>query len=139
MPGWLDRRPRRWLRERVETLLQQLSLQDRTDHRPDQLSGGEQQRVAIARALLLQPPLLLADEPTGNLDAASSEALLRSLRDLARDEGLTVVMVTHEPAAAAWCDEVLVLRDGQRADAFATAQMNAEAIAARVQRGQESS
>lgn len=101
------------LSRRSAELLDRLGVADRADHRPDALSGGEQQRVAIARALLFAPPVLLADEPTGNLDSASSERLWALLAELAADGGVTVVMVTHEPAAAVHCREVFVLADGR--------------------------
>lgn len=112
LPGLLDGKPRKWIDERVHASLESLGLASRADHRPDALSGGEQQRVAIARALLFNPPLLLADEPTGNLDSASSEQLWTLLSDLAQKHKMTVVMVTHEAAAAAHCQEVFVLSDG---------------------------
>jgi putative ABC transport system ATP-binding protein len=97
---------------RVDELLARVGLADRAGHVPSELSGGEQQRVAIARALLREPQVLLADEPTGNLDSRSGHAVLELLRATA-DEGQTVVMVTHDPAAAARADRVVLLRDGQ--------------------------
>ncbi|MBX3322797.1 MAG: ABC transporter ATP-binding protein [Phycisphaeraceae bacterium] len=112
LPGLLAGQKRAWLSERSGMLLERLGLSDRADHRPDAMSGGEQQRVAIARALLYRPPLLLADEPTGNLDSASSERLWSLLAEIAREQETTVVMVTHEPAAATHCRRVFVIRDG---------------------------
>ena len=112
LPGLLAGQKRAWLNERSGMLLERLGLSDRADHRPDAMSGGEQQRVAIARALLYRPPLLLADEPTGNLDSASSERLWSLLAEIAREQETTVVMVTHEPAAATHCRRVFVIRDG---------------------------
>ena len=100
------------LRDRARALLTRLGVGDRADHRPEALSGGEQQRVAIARALLYKPPVILADEPTGNLDSASSEGLWMLLGEVAREHETTVVMVTHEPTAAAHCERVFVIRDG---------------------------
>jgi len=97
---------------RVDELLALVGLSDRAGHMPAQMSGGEQQRVAIARALLRRPDVLLADEPTGNLDSASGAIVLRLLRRLV-DEGQTVVMVTHDAAAAALADRVVFLRDGE--------------------------
>jgi putative ABC transport system ATP-binding protein len=113
LPGMLAGEDPGWLRARSAELLDRLGVAERTGHRPDALSGGEQQRVAIARALLFSPPVLLADEPTGNLDSASSERLWRLLGELADTHAMTVVMVTHEPAAAAHCRGVFVLSDGR--------------------------
>ncbi|MGD9736054.1 MAG: ABC transporter ATP-binding protein [Solirubrobacterales bacterium] len=96
---------------RVGELLGMVGLADRAAHLPTELSGGEQQRVAIARALLREPRLVLADEPTGNLDSASGAAIMRLLRAVV-DAGQTVVMVTHDPGAAALADRVVFLRDG---------------------------
>jgi macrolide transport system ATP-binding/permease protein len=97
---------------RAESLARQLGLGDRLDHTPSQLSGGQQQRVAIARALMNDPPLILADEPTGNLDTASSAQILDLLRSLQK-EGRTVVIITHDPEVAARCDRVIHVRDGR--------------------------
>ncbi|MGH9480940.1 MAG: ABC transporter ATP-binding protein [Terriglobales bacterium] len=93
-------------------LVELLGIGARLRHRPAQLSGGEQQRVAIARALINRPRLLLADEPTGNLDSANSQAVLAVLAELNRDLGQTIVMITHEPAAAAIAHRTLHMRDG---------------------------
>jgi putative ABC transport system ATP-binding protein len=87
-------------------------LRDRADHFPDELSGGEMQRVAVARALIAEPDAVLCDEPTGNLDSANSREILRLLRSLPEIEGRTVVMVTHDPAAAAYADRLILIRDG---------------------------
>ena len=99
--------------QRARESLERLGLGDRAEHHPSQLSGGEQQRVAIARALVNRPQLLLADEPTGNLDTRTSLEIMQILRKLNRDEGLTVVLVTHEPEIAAFADRVLTFRDGE--------------------------
>ncbi len=101
------------VRSRSRELLGVVGLAERTGHLPSELSGGEQQRVSIARALLREPELILADEPTGNLDSRSSADILRLLRDLSDSQDQTVVMVTHDPGAAAIADRVVFLRDGQ--------------------------
>jgi putative ABC transport system ATP-binding protein len=97
---------------RVDELLSMVGLADRAAHLPTELSGGEQQRVAIARALLREPTVVLADEPTGNLDSASGATVMALLRRVV-DDGQTVVMVTHDPSAAALADRVVFLRDGR--------------------------
>ncbi|WP_038842763.1 ABC transporter ATP-binding protein [Salinispora arenicola] len=94
-------------------LVARLGLADRLDHRPAQLSGGQQQRVAIARALLTRPDVVFADEPTGNLDSRSGSEVLRFLREAVETENASIVMVTHDPTAAAYADEVLFLADGR--------------------------
>jgi putative ABC transport system ATP-binding protein len=98
---------------RAKELLELLGLADRFHHRPSQLSGGQQQRVAIARALANEPPLLLADEPTGNLDSESSAKVLEALEDIRRTIGTTVIIVTHDPKLAGRADRTLLLQDGQ--------------------------
>jgi len=100
-------------RSRSRELLDMVGLAARADHLPSEMSGGEQQRVSIARALLREPELILADEPTGNLDSRSSGEVLALLRRLSESDGQTVVMVTHDPGAAAIADRVVFLRDGQ--------------------------
>ena len=99
--------------ERLDALLKRMGLDDRRDHRPAELSGGQQQRVAIARSLITRPTVLLADEPTGNLDSHSGGDVLRILRDAADIDGQTIVMVTHDAHAAAVADRVLFLADGR--------------------------
>ncbi|MBL8876978.1 MAG: ABC transporter ATP-binding protein [Phycisphaerae bacterium] len=120
-------------RERAREVLTRLGLGERLDHRPDALSGGEQQRVAIARALHFSPGLLLADEPTGNLDSASSQSLWNLLSEIARERQISIVMVTHEPAAAAHCREVFVVADGKVTTRIATEGLDESAVAARYQ------
>jgi len=97
----------------VDELLGLVGLADRHDHKPDQLSGGQQQRVAIARALVTEPAIVLADEPTGNLDSKSGKEVLGLLRRACDEKGQTIVMVTHDPYAASYADRVVFLRDGQ--------------------------
>jgi putative ABC transport system ATP-binding protein len=100
-------------RERFGRLVEAVDLGDRLSHRPSELSGGQQQRVAIARALVSAPAVVFADEPTGNLDSHSSEEVLALMRRAVDDFGQTIVMVTHDPVAAAFADRVLVLVDGR--------------------------
>lgn len=97
--------------ERAEELLDLMGLHHRLRHRPNELSGGEQQRVAIARALVMNPPLILADEPTGEVDTATSEAIMSLLKDL-NDRGQTIVVVTHDPFTASYAEKVIRMRDG---------------------------
>jgi lipoprotein-releasing system ATP-binding protein len=104
---------RRSLIERAKELLDMVGLSHRMHHRPNELSGGEMQRTAIARALVTEPKLLLADEPTGNLDQETGEGILALIRRLNRDEGLTVVMVTHDDSIAQSCDHVVRLKKGR--------------------------
>jgi putative ABC transport system ATP-binding protein len=100
-------------RDAVDRLLDRVGLADRRSHRPSELSGGQQQRVAIARALITRPTVLLADEPTGNLDSHSGAEVLALLREAVELDGQTTVMVTHDPRAAATADRVLFLADGR--------------------------
>jgi lipoprotein-releasing system ATP-binding protein len=100
-------------RPRAEELLQRVGLGERTSHRPGMLSGGEQQRVAVARALIMRPALLLADEPTGDLDEQTAESLHRLLREMHAAYGLTSVIATHNPRLAEACDRVLRLEGGR--------------------------
>lgn len=96
-----------------EEILQLLGIKNRLNHKPRALSGGEQQRVAIARALVNQPAILLADEPTGNLDSANSNAVLEIFRDLNKRKRQTILMITHNPEAAAFADRTVTMRDGR--------------------------
>jgi putative ABC transport system ATP-binding protein len=113
LPWLVDGRALHNSRSRVDELLAIVQLEERADHRPDALSGGEQQRVAIARALLNDPAIILADEPTGNLDSKQSQAIWRLMREIAEQHRTTILMVTHEAQGAAMADEVVVLKDGK--------------------------
>lgn len=110
------RRRRDEYRARAVGMLERFGLGDRLDHRPGQMSGGEQQRVAIARALLLDPPILIADEPTGNLDSQSGEKVLELLLDEQRERGVSLLLVTHDERLGARCDRVLRMEDGRIVD-----------------------
>jgi ABC-type lipoprotein export system ATPase subunit len=102
----------REVRKRATELLERVGLADRMDHEPSQLSGGQQQRVAIARSLVNQPPLIFADEPTGNLDSKTSEETLQMFQQLNRETGLTIIIVTHDPGVARHARRVIHIRDG---------------------------
>jgi putative ABC transport system ATP-binding protein len=118
---------------RIDRLLERVGLSERRRHRPDQLSGGEQQRVAIARALVTEPAIVLADEPTGNLDSKSGDEILKLLRQLCDELGQTIVMVTHDPGAARYADRIVFLRDGQIVDEMVLgAEQDASDIVARL-------
>ena len=104
-------------RPTAEALLTRVGLSDRLDHRPGMLSGGEQQRVAVSRALVMQPSLLLADEPTGDLDEATADSLHELLRSMHSEFGLTAIIATHNPRLAAQCDRVLRLEGGRLSSA----------------------
>lgn len=112
MPMRVARIPRQESRRRATELLQRVGLGERLTHRPGMLSGGEQQRVAVARALVMQPLLLLADEPTGDLDENTGDSLNNLLREMHTEHGLTSVIATHNPRLAAACDRVLRLERG---------------------------
>jgi len=133
LPGMLASESSTSLATRSKELMERLGIWQRQSHRPDALSGGEQQRVAIARSLLFSPPILLADEPTGNLDSASSERLWSLLAEIAREQHMLVVMVTHEPAAAAHCARAFVLADGKVKGQIETEGLDAVGMAARYQ------
>jgi lipoprotein-releasing system ATP-binding protein len=113
MPMRIARVPIAEARPRAEALLRQVGLGDRLTRRPGMLSGGEQQRVAVGRALVMKPSILLADEPTGDLDEATADALHHLLRDMHRDFGLTSIIATHNPRLAAACDRILRLEGGR--------------------------
>jgi putative ABC transport system ATP-binding protein len=113
LPLRLQGIPRSEAEKRARTMLARVGLADRLTHRPDELSGGERQRIAIARALIFAPPVLLADEPTGNLDSTTGKEILDLIDDLHREFNTTIVLVTHNEEAAQHCDRILRLRDGQ--------------------------
>jgi putative ABC transport system ATP-binding protein len=113
LPLIIDGQDLRKHQERIEALLELVGLTDRRHHKPDQLSGGEQQRVAIARALVTEPTIVLADEPTGNLDSKSGSAVMELLRRSCDELGQTIVVVSHDPRAAAYADCVVFLGDGK--------------------------
>ncbi len=112
-PMLLDDQASRLRRDHAMSLLELVGLSDKADHLPDELSGGQQQRVGVARALANDPLILLADEPTGNLDSVSAAELMSMLINLVRGIGLTLVMVTHDAESAAQADRILHLKDGQ--------------------------
>lgn len=111
LPLLLDGLPFSEVKPRAAALLDKVGLKERAEHRPEQLSGGEMQRVAIARALITGPAVILADEPTGNLDSHTSEEIFLLLKSL-NDQGQTIVMVTHDPKAAAYGSRIITLKDG---------------------------
>ena len=117
MPMRIARRPAAEREQRATQLLDRVGLSDRLVHKPGMLSGGEQQRVAIARALVMEPALLLADEPTGDLDEHTAETLHELLREMHRERGLTSIIATHNPRLAAACDRVLRLEGGKLREA----------------------
>ncbi len=133
LPAMLDGMGKRERNDRARELLGVLGLSQREHHRPDALSGGEQQRIAIARALMFEPAVLFADEPTGNLDSTTSEQVWRLLGSLADDHDMTVLMVTHEPSAAAHCRRIFVLRDGRVESFFDVDTHDAAELATRAQ------
>ena len=120
-------------RRRAEEMLNRVGLADRLDHFPSQLSGGQQQRVAIARSLVNRPRLLFADEPTGNLDSTTSAEVLEMFQKLNEEEGITIILVTHDPGVAEHAKRVIRMRDGRIEDADVShnaVHAAAEAIAA---------
>ncbi|MBR5724704.1 MAG: ABC transporter ATP-binding protein [Bacteroidales bacterium] len=112
IPALIAGSPMKEARAKAVRLLGEVGLSDRLDHKPSELSGGEQQRVAIARALVNDPAVLFADEPTGNLDSATKQEIHRLLFDLRERLGQTIVIVTHDPELAALCDRTLTMKDG---------------------------
>jgi len=113
LPFVLDGRSKAAAEQRAKTLLDKVGLENRKDHLPEEMSGGEIQRIAVARALAFDPPILLADEPTGNLDSKTGESILSLLRDINREAACTIVMVTHSQEAARYGDRTIFFRDGK--------------------------
>ena len=113
LPLLIDGRSLNAYQERIDQLLTLVGLADRRDHKPDQLSGGQQRRVAVARALITDPAIVLADEPTGNLDSQAGGDILRLLRRACDEKEQTIVMVTHDPRAAEFADRIVQLQDGR--------------------------
>lgn len=112
LPRLLNGESIKTIRPKAEELLKMMGLQNRMDHKPDQLSGGEMQRVAIARALVGDPLMIFADEPTGNLDSKTGESVLKLMQGLVKEHGKTIVMVTHDPKAASYGTRLIKLKDG---------------------------
>lgn len=134
LPLMLDKRYAAADTRKVDELLETLGIAHRREHRPDVMSGGEQQRVAIGRALVADPAVILADEPTGNLDSANSRSVCELLRDLCSIHNKTIVMVTHEPSVAAYAQEVAVMKDGKIVNQFSTTEArNTQDVALRYQ------
>ncbi len=113
LPILIDGKDPRYYEQRLQTLLELVGLSDRRRHKPDQLSGGEQQRVALARALITEPAIVLADEPTGNLDSKTGVLIMELLRRSCDQLSQTIVVVTHDPRAATYADRIVFLKDGQ--------------------------
>lgn len=118
LPLIIDGQDFRKHQARIDSLLKMVGLTERRHHRPDQLSGGEQQRVSIARALVTEPAVVLADEPTGNLDSKTGAVIMGLLRRSCDELGQTIVVVTHDPRAATYADRVIFLRDGRVVDSI---------------------
>jgi len=113
IPGWLGNRNKKQVEERAKELLTMLGLKDRMENKPNALSGGEQQRVAVARALINNPDIILADEPTGNLDSANAKELHQLFFDLRRQFNQTFLIVTHNEELASQCDRIVHMKDGK--------------------------
>ena len=113
LPQWIDGKDLTKQRNKIDGLLEMVGLGERRDHRPSQLSGGQQQRVAVARAFANTPEIVLADEPTGNLDSKSGTAILDLLQKTCAELGATIVMVTHDPRAASYAARLIFLKDGE--------------------------
>jgi putative ABC transport system ATP-binding protein len=128
LPVTLDGVPMNRAIERATEWLKRVGLSDRLTHRPDQLSGGQQQRVALARALVADPELVLADEPTGNLDTRAGDEIAKLLSQATKEWGRTVIMVTHDPRIAAYADRLIFLKDGEMVDQTNLSSGNGQAV-----------
>ncbi|MBU6159456.1 MAG: ABC transporter ATP-binding protein [Bacteroidetes bacterium] len=117
IPGWLGKRPQRQVKDRAAALLERLGLKDRMEHKPAALSGGEQQRVSVARALINQPDIILADEPSGNLDSVNARALHQLFFELRAEMNQTFLIVTHNEELAAQCNRTIHMKDGKIVEA----------------------
>ena len=113
IPGWIAGKPKKETEKRARELLEMLGLQNRTNNKPAQLSGGEQQRVAVARALINQPDIIMADEPTGNLDSATGVQIIELMFELNREHGTTLILVTHDEVLSRRCSRQIRLADGK--------------------------
>lgn len=124
LPIIIDGKKPRDFKDRYEELIQLVGLGDRQAHKPDQLSGGEQQRVALARALITEPSILLADEPTGNLDSKTSVTIMELLRRSCKALNQAIIIVTHDPRAASYADRLVLLRDGKLVEEYIFAEQD---------------
>jgi putative ABC transport system ATP-binding protein len=113
LPLILSKKPKETREKRVSDLLEIVGMKERADHKPDELSGGEQQRIAIARALTNNPTLILADEPTGDLDSENAIAFMKLVKELNKKQGQTFLIVTHDPLVSQECDKIYAIRDGK--------------------------
>lgn len=118
LPLIIDGKKPQAYRKRLEVLLGLVGLSDRRKHKPDQLSGGEQQRVALARALVTEPAIILADEPTGNLDSRTGTAMMELLQRSCKELNQAIIMVTHDPRAASYADRIVLLKDGRQVEEY---------------------
>jgi putative ABC transport system ATP-binding protein len=118
LPLIIDGKKTQAYRKRLDDLLGLVGLSDRRKHKPDQLSGGEQQRVALARALVTEPAIILADEPTGNLDSRTGTAMMELLQRSCKELNQAIIMVTHDPRAASYADRIVLLKDGRQVEEY---------------------
>ena len=128
LPILIDGKDGKQYQKRLDTVLKLVGLESRRSHKPDQLSGGEQQRVSIARAMITEPAIVLADEPTGNLDSKTGKIIMELLRRSCDELGQTIIVVTHDPRAAAYADRVVFLQDGVVASQIAFSELDDLAV-----------